>query len=151
MSLFALTISVISLIERQRNDERLGDGQTPEETDSAVHAPDSNASARDSDHKRPETHSWRESRRAPDEPVSLPWFLCGFASAVGYRHLSDHDVWSIRRSRVRRIGFGALEMLSGLLLARYDENASHSFGIGSCEGTVVYRLKYGLLNEPPGE
>ncbi|MDJ1432448.1 hypothetical protein [Halostagnicola sp. A-GB9-2] len=149
-SLFALTISIRPLLERRENGDRIG--PTPGTSDAAMQPRDSNVPTRDPDHQRPgNAFVAGVAEGTPDDPLSPRWFLCGFATAVGYRHRYDHDVGSIRQSRARRIGFGALEVLSGLLLARYDENASHSFGVGSCAGAVVYRVKYGLLNEPPGE
>lgn len=152
VSLFALAISILPLLARRGNDGRFGDVPTPEADDGAAQPSGSSAPSRAPDHQRPGTAFVAGAAEGtPDDPVSSPWFLCGFASAVCYRHLFDHDVCSIRGSRARRIGVGALEVGAGLLLARYDENASHSFGIGSCAGAVVYRLKYGLLYAPPGE
>lgn len=67
-------------------------------------------------------------------------------TAIGYRNLYDRDVWSLRRSRSRRAVAG---LVSQLLVLAGDETDSHSFGLGSAVGAVLYRTRYGLFKAPP--
>ena len=80
------------------------------------------------------------------EPLALRWVIVGAAMAVGYRFLYDRDAFSLRRSRLRRL---VVEALLSLWAWRFDDHA-HSTAVGRAAGAIVYRTKYGLLEEPPG-
>jgi hypothetical protein len=75
------------------------------------------------------------------------WLLVGVAEAIIWGLLYDYDVCRIRQSRRRRIVAGCLRYPVHRLSTRRDATWSH--GIGSCVGTIIYRLKYGVLDNPP--
>ncbi|THE62814.1 hypothetical protein D8Y22_20345 [Salinadaptatus halalkaliphilus] len=87
------------------------------------------------------------------ETAELRWVLLGGAWAVGYRVLCDRDIWSLRRSKLRRVVGRGLPTVVSLALgsnAKSDRTAPavSSFGVGSILGAVVYRIRYGLLEAP---
>ncbi|WP_255170375.1 hypothetical protein [Natrononativus amylolyticus] len=81
--------------------------------------------------------------------LSARWVVVGAAAAVCYRALYDRDVWSIRRSWLRRALVGGALSVGGVAFGLSDREASFSYTLGSSAATILYRLKYGLLDAPP--
>jgi hypothetical protein len=80
-------------------------------------------------------------------PLKPRWIIIGVAEALTWRLLSDYDVWQLRHSRRRRFVAGLLQYPLHRLSTQ--EDATWSFGIGQFVGILIYRLKYGVLNDPP--
>lgn len=80
-------------------------------------------------------------------PIKPRLILLGVGEALIWGLLYDYDVYRLRRSRRRRYVAGLLRYPVHRLSTRRD--ATWSFGVGSCVGTLLYRLKYGVLEDPP--
>lgn len=90
----------------------------------------------------------RQSDLDPWRPPPLP-VGAGFVSAVLYHAAYDHDVGGIRRSRSRRGVFVALVNVVKNRLRPQSFDGQFGFALGECLGTVVYRLRYGVLGAFP--
>ena len=80
-------------------------------------------------------------------PLKPRWILVGVAEALTWGLLYDYDVWRIRHLLRRRLTAGCLRYPLSRLSRQRDATWSH--GIGNCVGTLIYRLKYGVLDDPP--
>lgn len=80
-------------------------------------------------------------------PLKPRWLLVGVAEAIFWRLGYDYDVCRIRQSRRRRFVAEGLRYPVRRLCRRWNATWSHGFGV--CVGTILYRLKYGVLDDPP--
>lgn len=80
-------------------------------------------------------------------PLKPRWILIGIMESLTWGLLYDYDVGRIRQSHRRRIVVGVLRYPVQQMSTRRDATWSH--GIGYCVGTIIYRLKYGVLDDPP--
>ncbi|WP_238532959.1 hypothetical protein [Halalkalicoccus jeotgali] len=82
------------------------------------------------------------------DPIKPRWIAVGATESIVWTLLFDHDVGGIRRSYRRRVA--AIVLLYPYYRLRYRRDTTWSIGVGRSVGTIVYRLKYGLLEDPPG-
>ena len=85
-----------------------------------------------------------DSRYPPPVPLGA-----GVVYAVMYHAAHDHDFGGIRRSRLRRVAFVAVINLVRVWLRPSSVTNRYGFALGQCLGTVVYRLRYGVIGAFP--
>jgi hypothetical protein len=79
-------------------------------------------------------------------PLKPRWIIVGVVEAITWGLLYDYDVCRLRQSCRRRIVAGGLRYPVHRLSTWRD--ATWSRGFRSCVGTIIYRLKYGVLADP---
>jgi len=95
----------------------------------------------------------RQDTPASVDTVQPRWVLLGGLWSVAFRRCCDHNVWSLRSSKLRRIlvrqGFSGYWILRDPTGDK--RRSTGSFALGSFVGAVGYRLWYGVLNPPLNE
>ncbi|ELZ31124.1 hypothetical protein C474_09824 [Halogeometricum pallidum JCM 14848] len=88
------------------------------------------------------------------ESLSPLGLAAGAVTAAIHRALYDRDAGRIRTSRRRGLLFGLCRIGWHLLLRRASPDPDafrHHYGLGKAVGTVLYRVRFGLLRELPGD
>jgi hypothetical protein len=68
---------------------------------------------------------------------------------VLYHAAHDHDFGDTRRFHSRRVAFVAVINVVRLRLRPSSVSNRYGFALGQCLGTVVYRLRYGVIGAFP--
>ncbi|MFC5969893.1 hypothetical protein ACFPYI_00980 [Halomarina salina] len=83
-------------------------------------------------------------------PRSPRWLAIGAITGIGYCWLNDTDRGGIRTNRRRGIAVSLLFAAVRFGLFRDRPDARSEFSTGRSVGTVLYRLRYGVLGALPG-
>lgn len=82
---------------------------------------------------------------------SSPWVVVGLLSAAVTTWLSDTDYRGLGMDRRRHILFSVGRKALSEVAFRERDQRKYEFLLGNNVGTVLYRLRYGVLGGPPGE